>query len=199
MPKKGVDEEKNPIEKRAWAFQERELSHRVLYYGFRGLSYFCSVTQVGDRCHGERITIEDDLSGLERMGWHESVEEYSKRQMFDPAGNKFNAISAVAREHGKGTQYVAGLWKNRLASDLAWFVVPNRGNKPLHPPPQLLHGHGLPSIMRSSSGVMATTRDAIWTSSTFIGLLSTPCKGQGGCHCCLDQSSCQLHVDAYML
>ncbi|KAL8872965.1 MAG: hypothetical protein Q9174_001499 [Haloplaca sp. 1 TL-2023] len=135
MPETNTVEEKDFIEERAWAYQEKLLSQRVLYYGIRGLSYFCTYVEVSDRCRPLSSRLENprqDLSGIQRELWHECVEEYSKRQMFDPTRNKFNAISAIAREHGRPEQYVAGLWKNSFASDLAWCVVPNCGNSSQH-------------------------------------------------------------------
>ena len=186
-PKRWSVEDNNPIEERGWTYQERWLLQRVLHYGFRGLSYFCKLAQVSDRCRYDyyllgcmrgglidsmewcegylyshylppnlppcgvastqccsifqhyqslRSGLEDkkhDLLGLQSMRWHECIEEYSQRQMFDPDSKKFNAISAVAQKHGRPQHYAAGLWRDRLASDLAWCVVPNRRNEPLHP------------------------------------------------------------------
>ena len=143
-PKGRTAEDGNPTEERGWTYQERWLSKRVLYYGFRGLTYFCRLAQVSDRCHYEyRQSIwhgdeeeKLDLSPLHSSGWHEIIEEYSQRQLFEPSRNKLNAISAVAQEQGKPQQYVAGLWRKRLESDLAWRVVRGRRDENLHSRPQ---------------------------------------------------------------
>jgi hypothetical protein len=41
----------NPIKERAWTFQERLLSTRVLDYGTRGLSFFCRLIEVNDQAN----------------------------------------------------------------------------------------------------------------------------------------------------
>ncbi|KAL8685274.1 MAG: hypothetical protein Q9218_007866, partial [Villophora microphyllina] len=129
-PKGRTIEDGNPTEERGWTYQERYLSKRVLYYGFRGLTYMCDLAQDGLESK------KHDLSPLNDAEWHEVVEEYSQRQMFEPSKNKFNAISAVALKFCEPEQYAAGLRTKHLVSDLAWRVVRGRRDENLHLRPQ---------------------------------------------------------------
>lgn len=141
---------------------------------------------MSDRCHYDyRQSIwhgdEEEkliLSPLHSSGWHEIIEEYSQRQLFEPSRNKLNATSTVAQEQGKPQQYVAGLWRKRLESDSAWRVV--RGHRDenctrgrsltgLH------HGHGLRLTTRSASGFTDPIKSGSADDSGAPGLLPPHC------------------------
>lgn len=57
--------------------------------------------------------------------WQHIVEKYSARDLTVP-GDKFPAISGIAAKIRKAThsEYLAGLWKSNLASDLLWAAAP---------------------------------------------------------------------------
>lgn len=56
--------------------------------------------------------------------WQQVVEKYSARDLTVP-GDKFPAISGIAAKIRKAThsEYLAGLWKSNLASDLLWTAA----------------------------------------------------------------------------
>lgn len=59
------------------------------------------------------------------QAWQRIVEQYSKRNL-TVAGDKLPAISGIASKIRKATHsdYLAGLWKGNLASDLLWHTTP---------------------------------------------------------------------------
>jgi hypothetical protein len=57
--------------------------------------------------------------------WQHIVQKYSARNLTVP-GDKFPAISGIAGKIRKAThsEYLAGIWKSNLASDLLWSACP---------------------------------------------------------------------------
>ena len=124
-PQAAVDY-RNPIEERGWTFQERRVSDRVLYYGTRGLTFFCSLAQVRDRNHfrhykssltGTEVKLVDQPSFINPTenpagkDWCEIIQDYSGRKL-GLSEDKMTAIAAVAAVHNiHGMTYLAGLWK----------------------------------------------------------------------------------------
>ena len=118
----------NPIELRAWTYQERLLASRVLIYSNDGIRFVCR--------SGIRSSIEGtpwislqrqphyvEITKNDAQMWRNLVEEYTKRSMSDP-GDKLLAIAALARAHAEGRDpkggYLAGLWRDTIAGDLVW-------------------------------------------------------------------------------
>jgi hypothetical protein len=121
----------NPIENRAWTFQERLLSPRMLIYSNTNLRWLCRSKSAYDGGN-ERLLSSHDVhwgypfSSSENWSsnWRHVVGEYSRRKMAIE-GDKFPAISAIAREHASCShdEYIAGLWRSTLAHDLLWIVA----------------------------------------------------------------------------
>jgi hypothetical protein len=59
--------------------------------------------------------------------WQHIIEKYSVRDLTVPS-DKFPAISGIASKIRKAThsEYLAGLWKDNLASDLLWSASPSK-------------------------------------------------------------------------
>ncbi|KAF5006127.1 hypothetical protein FDECE_7465 [Fusarium decemcellulare] len=93
-----------PLDKRAWAFQERILKS------------------------SPRLWFAADFSLLRVQGtWRDLIINYSKR-LLTRRQDKLVAIAAVAEvfaeQHGLGPHdYVAGLWKQTLVPDLQWHLI----------------------------------------------------------------------------
>ena len=118
----------NPIEQRAWTYQERLLAPRALIYSDNGLRFVCrsaieSSVQGTQWIESHREPAYVEISCNDAWMWRDLVEEYSKRSMSDP-GDKSLAISGLARAHAKGRDlgddYLAGLWRKSIAVDLLW-------------------------------------------------------------------------------
>lgn len=127
-PSMFYNSEENPIEGRAWTYQERLLAGRVLIYSHNGLRFACrneaqSSIQGTYWLKSHQLPQYIDIARNDPQMWRDMIREYSKRAMSDP-GDKLLAISALARAHAEGRSpmdyYLAGLWRDSIAGDLLW-------------------------------------------------------------------------------
>jgi hypothetical protein len=114
------------IDSRAWTFQERRLSPRLLNFTDNKLVFSCntarmcegegSASGIVDRPHNLHPVADQDLPK-----WHGVVAEYVTRKLSFP-GDKLRAISALADVYRLRTDhiYIAGLCKDTLIGDLCW-------------------------------------------------------------------------------
>jgi hypothetical protein len=127
-----------PIHHRAWTYQERRLSPRILDFTDRNLTFIC---RTGKRCQGSGSMLwTSPEAGLWKTQqhnipclfdqdlptWHSVVVGYINRELTFP-GDKLKAISALADVYRRSTKksYVAGLWKESILHDLCWrFMTP---------------------------------------------------------------------------
>jgi len=120
-----------PLSHRAWALQEVVLSTRVLHYTATELLFECK-TSYRCECLPEQRAYPTTPSLIPRAvasrnihavwdAWQCIVEKYSARNLTVP-GDKLPAISGIASKIREATHsdYMAGLWKGNLASDLLW-------------------------------------------------------------------------------
>ncbi|KAI3390901.1 hypothetical protein diail_8430 [Diaporthe ilicicola] len=126
-----------PIFNRAWIFQERLASRRVLFFGQEELIMECASgcvfeesmyrlrpPQLGDK------TLKRAYAGAMdsiRKTWWEMVFTYSHLKL-SMATDRLPAISAVAQRlamHNPADEYLCGLWRNSFLSDLLWERVLN--------------------------------------------------------------------------
>ncbi|KAF2833570.1 HET-domain-containing protein [Ophiobolus disseminans] len=123
-----------PLSHRAWALQEVVLSTRVLHYTATELLFECK-TSYRCECSPERKTWPTTPSLIPKAvaskdtnavwdAWQRIVEKYSTRNLTVPE-DKLPAISGIASKIRKATHsdYIAGLWKGNLASDMLWSTV----------------------------------------------------------------------------
>jgi hypothetical protein len=126
-----------PLSSRAWAFQERYLAQRTLHF---------TAEQIFAECH-QHIACESWPKGLPpeenipyfqptrfperhgKSGWPLVVARYSEAQL-TYSEDKMVALSGVARRFQErlNDQYVAGLWRNGLLSQLCWSVNGTKTN-----------------------------------------------------------------------
>lgn len=124
----------DPLNTRAWAFQERILSPRKLMYGEDQLYWECTMSLFSeDGSRGQTTTplmfniinSEKAQSGRERRrnGWPRLVAAYSQGRLTYQS-DKFTALAGLASEIGNATSatYYAGVWSSHLWSDLLWHV-----------------------------------------------------------------------------
>ncbi|KAF9542268.1 HET-domain-containing protein [Agrocybe pediades] len=122
-----------PVDKRAWCFQERLLASRALIYASHTMQFQCrqGIQNVGGGHNFWTVKGRDDLRIPidkigERKAWHawkSILAEYSRRSITSPA-DKLVALSGVAQAFqscwDEDTDYIGGLWKNTLTQDLLW-------------------------------------------------------------------------------
>ena len=136
-----------PLSTRAWAVQERYLSHRVLHCTEDQLFWECHSNTVSES--GQAIFLEARKQYREAWArklsdknspaalttplptldpeiimrlWNKLLEGYSEREMsFED--DKLPAISALARRFSRHTKsgYFAGIWESHLLDGLQWY------------------------------------------------------------------------------
>jgi hypothetical protein len=134
--------EDNPLQKRAWALQERALATRIIDFGREQVTWTClqryasesdpDGTEVQEETKNDlfrplriwRVKSSDELdSGYE---WIHIIRQYSECALTFPA-DRLVALSAVAKEF-KACQlepsdvYLAGLWRSHLPQALLWHM-----------------------------------------------------------------------------
>jgi hypothetical protein len=139
-----------PLFERAWAYQERIMSPRVLFFSKEELLFECCEDQ-GHESVAEAPMASQPVAKDERISpkirhtvlldagevisrWREIVGEYSNLKLTVET-DKLLGISAVARQmkrYRPKAQYLAGLWSDNLVEDLLWSTnddaTDERGN-----------------------------------------------------------------------
>lgn len=126
----------DPIDKRAWALQERLLSPRLLTYSSHGIIWSCRSLystdyqrelrqqDFGEFDRGRGTTSIPCIPGLKMQPWEYIVQQYSDQEM-TLTSDKLIALSAIAQTYSQtgddyGT-YLAGLWKEMMPNCLMWY------------------------------------------------------------------------------
>ncbi|KAI0830151.1 heterokaryon incompatibility protein-domain-containing protein [Trametes gibbosa] len=138
-----------PVNTRAWCMQEHLMSQRALIFTSETLQFRChtSTQNIGHSFYdssGERrlpdtlfyqdtlhIPCDSEEWRALHQAWLDIVEDYSRRSVGFPS-DKLVACGAIAREFRRvlDTDYLAGLWRHTLLSDLLWL-----GPRDSHSPP----------------------------------------------------------------
>ncbi|RYP90002.1 hypothetical protein DL770_003847 [Monosporascus sp. CRB-9-2] len=128
-----------PLLSRAWCFQERFLAHRTLHFTALQIFWECDSLQAynpstwQDVKHGKDIAPEGMFRAyglgqrpLESISdvWCQAVGLYSRAKL-TYLSDKLVAISGVARWHKERSndEYLAGLWRTYLETQLLWHVA----------------------------------------------------------------------------
>ncbi|KAF2662188.1 HET-domain-containing protein [Lophiostoma macrostomum CBS 122681] len=124
---------RGPLTTRAWVLQEHVLSTRILHYTATELLFECKTSYCCECLPTRRLysttpsLIPKAILKREKSNqgiwdvWQRLVEEYSRRTL-TVTTDKLPAISGIASKIQEATQsaFIAGLWKDNLASDLLW-------------------------------------------------------------------------------
>ncbi|KAK4579832.1 hypothetical protein LTR86_000033 [Recurvomyces mirabilis] len=128
-----------PLELRAWAWQERHLSKRIISFADDEMKWHCNT---GDACecspaihapnenNSSWAVIRKERTALR---WREVVSDYSPRHLSFPS-DKLPAIAGAASRFAETleSEYLAGLWKSDFPRCLAW-KVPGGSDCPTDP------------------------------------------------------------------
>lgn len=142
---------KAPLARRAWVFQERQLSRRVLHFTSREVVWECCASGAYFACEtfprgGAPLPVlfggrpKYQGQGLSSSGcgaegkevydtWDMLCQSYSEKKL-SHAGDKAVALSGLAREFQAllpGDVYVAGMWKSLLPQSLLWKSADSSG------------------------------------------------------------------------
>ena len=175
----------DPISARGWCFQENVLSPRCVIFASHTVQYQCASTFecVGHACNPcwtdngrvesrrqHKLPAMDVLVSRKCEGrlpnmWKSMLEDYSQTSV-TVSGDRLVALSGVAeRLHAAfQTDYLAGLWRNRLLEDLQWYTESTH-------PPQLPAPSPRPNPDRAPTWSWASIDSAIafqeeWQPST---------------------------------
>ncbi|PTB69977.1 HET-domain-containing protein, partial [Trichoderma citrinoviride] len=137
-----------PLFDRAWAYQERVLSPRMLHFCNSELWFECNRDAVC-QCKGTereplawkatlRRLLQEQHQGRPTVwGWNQFVLEYSGLKMtYDK--DRLPALSSIARKMAQLNPqdcYLAGMWKSTLLESLFWSIAPGQAQRyrPSHP------------------------------------------------------------------
>lgn len=134
-----MERKTDPLDQRAWAFQEQHMSTRCLIFSTDELQWQCRTRTVCECGRTARRSsyhslllaccddmYQDDVVGTElrlQAGdvWRNVVSAYNCRSLTH-TDDKLPAISGIASRFGAtmGLRYVAGLWEESIVKDLAW-------------------------------------------------------------------------------
>ena len=149
-----------PLLDRAWVFQERMLSARVLHFTANELVWECK-EETTCECGDMQPNAKDELfhSMLETgtdhdlaAVWREMVQAYSGL-CITYRSDRFPALSGLAQKFARkrtAARYLAGLWSTSLAADLIWYrdddqmseEKPEYGRTKVADPATSEHGQG---------------------------------------------------------
>ncbi|OCK75717.1 HET-domain-containing protein, partial [Lepidopterella palustris CBS 459.81] len=131
--------EKSPLVKRAWVMQERFLAPRVVYFGREELYWECKSRMASEslqedcceRCYPSyflKTQYKHFTDAGFRNNWYEILDSYTQMQLTYPS-DILIALSGIAKDFQQFNldEYVVGMWKRSLLSDLCWEVdMPGR-------------------------------------------------------------------------
>ncbi|KAI3337149.1 heterokaryon incompatibility protein-domain-containing protein [Xylariaceae sp. AK1471] len=130
---------------RAWTLQEERLSPRILYWTPQRMYWSCTTQRFTESSQLQRRLITGEAPDTtqaflraSRDGihlhpyWKDVVEDYTERSLTNPE-DRFPALSGLAARYQlpRGSnEYLAGLWQQTIAEDLAWHAeVPSSCNR----------------------------------------------------------------------
>ncbi|KAH6621849.1 tol protein, partial [Boeremia exigua] len=142
--------ELSPLLRRAWVYQEKRMSRRMVHFTSEQLMWECQhyitwengVTKEKRQTHGT-VQLPDAILPTSRIrAWQETVEEYSGLELtFED--DRLPAIAALAKqemERRPDDTYLTGMWKDTLIEDLVWYrfdrtLIADSGQRPTQPRP----------------------------------------------------------------
>ncbi|KAH6622067.1 heterokaryon incompatibility protein-domain-containing protein [Boeremia exigua] len=123
-----------PLLWRAWVFQERSLSPRILYFSACRLVWECRTVQhIESKARAHQWSYDHVILGLQSLtreppdviaAWQSAVEQFSRLGL-TYGSDKLPSIAALAsrmEQYRKQDTYLGGLWWSSLLYDLQWVV-----------------------------------------------------------------------------
>jgi hypothetical protein len=123
-------DEKQPLKKRAWAFQESLISSRVLSFQTNELVWECHTEQIYGSGVAHRVRASKQRN---TKSWEQHISEYTRCSRTFASDNLAGLsgfvkarLAAATSKHAKdpkqGDTYVAGLWLSSLSRHILWYV-----------------------------------------------------------------------------
>lgn len=118
----------DPLSCRAWAYQERLLSRRILHFNSQELVWECKTAQTCEcgQLEGTEKNIFENLLSNRAQTWNENswrmlVSNYTRLELTYNA-DRLPALSGIASQIFQESDYLAGLSREFLLSDFGWFI-----------------------------------------------------------------------------
>ncbi|KAI1149008.1 heterokaryon incompatibility protein-domain-containing protein [Nemania diffusa] len=111
MPSKYIHPSSGPLGRRGWAFQERYLSRRKVFFMPGGISWACRGISMGER---------SELTDLGHMPWPYLLEEYTSLNL-SFITDRLPAIQTTAMTVAGTGQYFWGVWDTSLLVQCLWI------------------------------------------------------------------------------
>jgi hypothetical protein len=124
-----------PLLQRAWVYQERRLSPRILHYGEHQIRWECQSALLAEDgtvaevdSHHDSVQHTTDMMKFKsspsspKHAWRKIVEEYSFLNLTYET-DRLAAVAAVVKREMQirpADVYIAGMWKSSLLEDLPW-------------------------------------------------------------------------------
>jgi hypothetical protein len=126
-----------PLLARAWAYQERMLSRRVVHFGPEEMVWECREHRICECGRAEYGSFGE----VQKSDFHDMISKFRSRDSLNPqkiwrqmvvqysplsltyASDKLPAFSGLADEmqRNSGQEYLAGLWRDTLILDMCWY------------------------------------------------------------------------------
>jgi hypothetical protein len=120
LPDYGSEPDASHLNTRAWAFQERLLARRIMFFTRGGIFWKCSQSETWE--HG----IWTELQFYEDRSWLRMLEQYSKKRLTN-ARDRLYALQGVVEDmrDARGDHYYDsyGVWDSDLCEQLLWKQV----------------------------------------------------------------------------
>ncbi len=111
-----------PLLTRAWVFQERQLSPRVLYFLSAEVAWQCNGA-VQCECTPAALSPQHENQYVvdSTVDWNRLLSVYTSLSLSFQK-DKFAAIGGIARTFQGSGRYIAGLWEGNIYENLCWAV-----------------------------------------------------------------------------
>ncbi len=176
---------RNHLSRRAWTLQECSLARRLLLYSGNEVFWHCqqkssmsthpsyagrpdALSPINMNRTFRRVS-ETQLSPDWLRYWFKVVEDYTRRQMSDPA-DSLNALAGMANQLGAmtGQRYIHGLWDKFLPEGLLWrsfsTALPTRWS----PSSSVVDTNHLPGSRAGAGLVRTALYGWIWASISSV-------------------------------
>lgn len=128
-----------PLLNRAWVFQERKMSTRILHFGKEQLYWECKTVFRSEDGYEDHDNKSYDLKGINdddpTAYWTSAIEHYSKLEL-TYENDRLPAISALVKRMQPlrpDDVYIGGMWVKSILKDLVWKRKTNELPRPDRP------------------------------------------------------------------
>jgi hypothetical protein len=118
LPRKlGTSPSQGPLARRAWAFQERYLARRLIFFMPDNIYWKCSNLELHETCTSQ------SLNFLEKVSWIHLLDDYSSKISTYPS-DRIHALQGIITEletiHQDQFMHKYGIWERQIHEQILW-------------------------------------------------------------------------------